>query len=122
MSCLIKSSFEATVLNEMSSLIEKGIEDFEGTVDIVMGTLVKILDYNVAVIVVLEEHDIECVFKINNSVSEQYLNDVREHTKNYLNANDIYLPSSNKMTIFGKDKIKQARVESGQKSHILTCQ
>ena len=112
---LDKKLFEATVLNEMSSLIEKGIEDFEGTVDIVMGTLVKILDYNVAVIVVLEEHDIECVFKINNSVSEQYLNDVREHTKNYLNANDIYLPSSNKMTIFGKDRIKQARVEGGQK-------
>ena len=112
---LDKKLFEATVLNEMSSLIEKGIEDFEGTVDIVMGTLIKILDYNIAVIVVLEEHDIECFFKINNSVSEQYLNDVREHTKNYLNANDICLPSSNKMTIFGKDRIKQARVEGEQK-------
>src|SRR3990167_1548702 len=112
---LDKKLFEATILNEMSSLIEKGIEDFEGTIDIVMGSLVKILDYNVAVIVVLKEHDIECVFKINNSVSEQYLNDVQEHTNNYLNANDVCLPSSNKMTIFGKDRIKQARVEGEQK-------
>lgn len=112
---LDKKLFEATILNEMSSLIEKGIEDFEGTIDIVMGSLVKILDYNVAVIVVLEEHDIECVFKINNSVSEQYLNDVQEHTKNYLNANDICLPSSNKMTIFGKDRIRQTGVANKEK-------
>ena len=59
---LDKKLFEATVLNEMSSLIERGIEDFEGIVNIVMETLARILDYDVAAIVTIEEHDIGCFF------------------------------------------------------------
>ena len=112
---LDKKLFEATILNEMSSLIERGIEDFEGIVNIVMETLSRVLGYDVAAIVTLEEYDIGCFFKINKPVSEQHLEEVQEYTKNYLKASDIRLPSSNKMTIFGKDRIKQARVEGEQK-------
>ena len=100
--------FEATVLNEMSSLIERGIEDFEGIVNIVMETLARILDYDVAAIVTIEEHDIGCFFKINKPSSELHLKEVQEYTKNYLKKNNICLSSSNKMTVFGTDKIEQA--------------
>ena len=104
---LDKNLFDATVLNEMSLLIEKGVEDFKGTVDIVMGTLAKILDFNVAVIVTIEEHDIGCFYKINYPVSEQYLKQVQEYTNNYLKANNIYLSHALATTVFDADKIKQ---------------
>lgn len=107
--------FEATVLNEMSSLIERGIEDFEGTVNIVMETLARILDYDVAAIVTIEEYDIGCFFKINKPVSELHLKEVQEYTKNYLKENNICLSSSNKMTVFGTDKIEQTSVTNERK-------
>ena len=107
--------FEATVLNEMSSLIERGIEDFEGTVNIVMETLARILDYDVAAIVTIEEHDIGCFFKINKPSSELHLKEVQEYTKNYLKENNICLSSSNKMTVFGTDKIEQTSVTNERK-------
>jgi two-component system cell cycle response regulator len=105
---LDKELFEATVLNEMSSLIGKGIEDFEGTVDIVMGTLAKILDFNIAVIVIAEESGMGCFYKINYPVSDQYLKQVQEYTNNYLKANNIYLTHAPETTVFDTDKIKQA--------------
>src|SRR3990167_2217366 len=107
---LDKKLFEATVLNEMSSLIERGIEDFEGIVNIVMETLARILDYDVAAIVTIEEHDIGCFFKINKPSSELRLREVQEYTKNYLKENNICLSSSNKMTVFGKDRVRQTGV------------
>ncbi len=112
---LDKKLFEATVLNEMSSLIERGIEDFEGIVNIVMETLARILDYDVAAIVTIEEHDIGCFFKINKPSSELRLREVQEYTKNYLKENNICLSSSNKMTVFGTDKIEQASVTNERK-------
>ena len=107
---LDKKLFETTILNEMSSLIERGIEDFEGIINIVTGTLARVLDYDVAAIVIIEEHDIGCFFKINKPVSEQHLKEVQEYTKNYLRASDICLTSSNKMTVFGKDRVRQTDV------------
>lgn len=112
---LDKKLFEATVLNEMSSLIERGVEDFEGIVNIVMETLGRILDYDVAAIVTIEEHDIGCFFKINKPSSELRLREVQEYTKNYLKENNICLSSSNKMTVFGTDKIEQASVTNERK-------
>jgi len=112
---LDKKLFEATVLNEMSSLIERGIEDFEGIVNIVMETLARILDYDVAAIVTIEEHDIGCFFKINKPTSELRLREVQEYTKNYLKENNICLSSSNKMEVFGTDKIEQASVTNERK-------
>ncbi|MEK6635434.1 MAG: diguanylate cyclase [Planctomycetota bacterium] len=105
---LDKKLFEATVLNEMSLLIEKGVEDFRGTVDIVMGTLAKVLAFNLVVITIVEEHDIGCFYKINYPVSEQYLKQVQEYTNNYLKANNIYLSHALATTVFDADKIKQA--------------
>ena len=61
---LDKKLFEATVLNEMSSLIERRIDNFEDIVKIVMGTLAKILEYDVAAIVTLEEHNVENFLKL----------------------------------------------------------
>ena len=104
---LDKKLFEATVLNEMSSLIERKIDNFEDIVDMVMGTLAKILEYNVTAIVTIEEHNVECFFKINHPVSEQDLKKVQEYTRSYLQANGVSLKASNKMTVFGLDKIKQ---------------
>jgi len=112
---LDKKLFEATVLNEMSSLIERGIEDFESIVNIVMETLARILDYDVAAIVAIEEHDVGCFFKINKPSSELRLREVQEYTKNYLKENNICLSSSNKMTVFGTDKIEQTSVTNEQK-------
>ncbi len=112
---LDKKLFEATVLNEMSSLIERGIEDFEGIVNIVTETLARILDYDVAAIVTIEEHDIGCFFKVNKPSSELRLREVQEYTKNYLKENNICLSSSNKMTVFGADKIEQASVTNERK-------
>ncbi|MBI5678078.1 MAG: diguanylate cyclase [Planctomycetes bacterium] len=112
---LDKKLFEATVLNEMSSLIERGVEDFEGIVNIVMETLARILDYDVAAIVTIEEHDIGCFFKINKPSSELRLREVQEYTKNYLKENNICLSSSNKMEVFGTDKIEQASVTNERK-------
>lgn len=112
---LDKKLFEATVLNEMSSLIERGIEDFEGIVNTVMETLARILDYDVAAIVTIEEHDIGCFFKINKPTSELRLREAQEYTKNYLKENNICLSSSNKMTVFGTDKIEQASVTNERK-------
>ena len=110
---LDKKLFEATVLNEMSSLIEKGVEDFKGTVDIVMGTLAKILGFNLAVITIIEEHDIGCFYKINYPVSEQYLKQVQAYTNNYIKANN--LSHALATTVFDADKIKQAGVAEEQK-------
>ncbi len=112
---LDKKLFEATVLNEMSSLIERGVEDFEGIVNIVMETLARILDYDVAAIVTIEEHDIGCFFKINKPSSELRLREVQEYTKNYLKENNICLSSSNKMEVFGTDKIEQTSVTNERK-------
>ena len=107
---LDKKLFETTILNEMSSLIERGIEDFEGIINIVTGTLARVLDYDVVAIVIIEEHDIGCFFKINKPSSELRLREVQEYTKNYLKENNICLSSSNKMTVFGKDRVRQTGV------------
>ena len=104
---LDKKLFEATVLNEMSSLVEREIEDLEGIVNIVTDTLSRILGYDVAAIVTIEEYDVECFFKINHPVSEQDLKKVQEYTRSYLQANGVFLKASNTMTVFGLDKIKQ---------------
>ena len=104
---LDKKLFEATVLNEMSSLIERKIDNFEDVVKIVMGTLAKILEYNVAAIVTLEEHNVECFFKMNHPVSEQYLKKVQEYARSYLQANGVSLMASGTMTVFDFDKIEQ---------------
>lgn len=104
---LDKKLFEATVLNEMSSLIERKIDNFEDVVKIVMGTLAKILEYNVAAIVTLEEHNVECFFKMNHPVSEQYLKKVQEYARSYLQANGVSLMASSTMTVFDFDKIEQ---------------
>ena len=117
---LDKKLFEATVLNEMSLLIEKGVEDFRGTVDIVMGTLAKVLAFNLVVITIVEEHDIGCFYKINYPVSEQYLKQVQEYTNNYLKANNIYLSHALATTVFDADKIKQASDAKKQEIGFLT--
>lgn len=104
---LDKKLFEATVLNEMSLLVERGVEDFKGTVDIVIGTLAKILDFSIAVITIIEEHDTGCYYKINYPVSEQYLKQVQEYTNNYLKANNIYLSHAPTTTVFDADNLKQ---------------
>jgi two-component system cell cycle response regulator len=106
---LDKKLFEATVLNEMNSLIEKGIENYKGVVDVVINTLAKIIDFNVAVIVTIEEQCVECFYKINRTVSRQYLGKLQGYVKAYLKENDVYLSSSREMTIYDDDnKIKQS--------------
>ncbi|MDO8141014.1 MAG: diguanylate cyclase [Candidatus Brocadiales bacterium] len=112
---LDKKLFEATVLNEMSSLIEKGVEDFKGTVDIVMDTLAKILGFNVAAITIVEEHDIGGFYKINYPVSDRYLKQVQEYTNNFLKANNMYLGHAVATTVFDADRIKQASDAEEQK-------
>lgn len=104
---LDKKLFEATVLYEMCTLVEKGIEDFPGIVDVVIGMLAKILEFSVAAIVVKEEHNVECIFKPHRPVSKQYLNKVREYTKEYLTNYDIDLSSEELITVFDQEKIKE---------------
>jgi two-component system, cell cycle response regulator len=104
---LDKKLFEATVLNEMSSLIEKGVEDFKSTLDIVMDTLAKIVGYNVGIIVILERQNAKCFITINHTVSEQYLKEIEEYIKTYLKEHDIYYPADT-TTRFNTDKLKQA--------------
>ena len=104
---LDKKLFEATVLYEMCTLVEKGIEDFPGIVDVVIGMLAKILEFSVAAIVVKEEHNVECIFKPHRPVSKQYLNKVREYTKEYLTNYDIDLSSDELITVFDQEKIKE---------------
>lgn len=104
---LDKKLFEATVLYEMCTLVEKGIEDFPGIVDVVIGMLAKILEFSVAAIVVKEEHNVECIFKPNRPVSKLYLNKVREYTKEYLTKYDIDVSSEESMTVFDPEKIKE---------------
>jgi two-component system cell cycle response regulator len=102
---LDKRLFEATVINEVGSLIEKGADDFKRTVDAVIETLSKVLEYNAAAIVISEdEHDTACFIKVNRSVSERYLNRVKEYTRKYLKANNIYL-DTDAMTLFDTDKV-----------------
>ncbi|MBI3601046.1 MAG: diguanylate cyclase [Nitrospinae bacterium] len=102
---LDKRLFEATVINEIGSLIEKGVDDFKRTVDTVMETLSKVLEYNAAAIVISEdEHDIACFLKINHPIGERYLNRIKEYTRKYLKANDIYL-DADAMTVFDADKV-----------------
>ena len=81
---LDKKLFEVTVLNEMSALIELENEDFDGIVKVVMGTLAKILDYDIAAIVIIQQYDVESIFEINHTVSEQYLKAVQDHTKSLI--------------------------------------
>src|SRR4030067_759588 len=76
---LDKKLFEATVLYEMCTLVEKGIDDFPGIVEVVIGMLSKILEFKVAAIIVKEEHNVECFFKPNHPVSKEYLRKVREY-------------------------------------------
>ncbi len=112
---LDRKLFEVTILNEMSSLIEREIEDLEGIINIVTETLARLLDYDVAVIVVLEEQDTGCFLKINKPVSELCLREVQEYTKNYLVKNNICFSSSNKMTVLGKDRLIQTGVANKEK-------
>lgn len=105
---LDKKLFEATVLYEMCTLVEKGIEDFPGIVDVVIGMLAKILEFNVAAIVVKEEHDAECIFKPNRPVSKLYLDKFREYIKEYLTEYGIDLSSEESITVFDPEKIKEA--------------
>lgn len=98
---LDKKLFEATVLNEMSSLIERGIDDFKDVVNSVMGTLSKIIDFNVAVIVTIEEHHVECFYKINHPGSKWQMGRIQEYTKGYLKEHDVYLDAEHKITVLG---------------------
>lgn len=113
-SLLDRKLFEATVLNEMSSLIEKGVGDFKSTVDIVMNTLAMIVGYNVGVIVTMEEQHATCFITINHPVSERYLKEVEVHVKNYLKKYNIYY-FENAVTRFNTDKIKKADDIKGQR-------
>lgn len=112
---LDKKLFEATVLNEMSSLVERGIKEFEEIVNIVTGTLAKILDFNVAAIVAMEEYDVECFFKINHPVSKQYLNNVQEHTKRYLRTQDIEATQFSVITTFDPGRVNETENPKEQK-------
>ena len=44
----------------MCTLVEKGIDDFPGIVEVVIGMLSKILEFKMAAIIVREEHNVEC--------------------------------------------------------------
>lgn len=113
---LDKRLFEATVINEIGSMVEKGMGDFKQTVDAVMETLSKVLEYNAAAIVISEdEHDTDCFIKVNRPVSERYLNRVKEYTRKYLNANDIYL-DSDAIKVFDVDKVKPMDEGTEQKT------
>ena len=114
---LDRKLFEATVLNEMNSLIEKGLDDFKATVELVMGTLAKIMDYHVAAFVALEEQNAECFFKINHTVSEHYLNEVQEYTRDLLKSQDIFLSPGLGISVLDADKVTQANNEKEQKKY-----
>ena len=106
----------------MCTLVEKG-EDFPGIVDVVIGMLAKILEFSVAAIVVKEEHNVECIFKPHRPVSKQYLNKVREYTKEYLTNYDIDLSSDELITVFDQEKIKETGDAEGTADIIfLWCQ
>lgn len=106
---LDKKLFEATVLNEMSSLVEKRIENFEDTVTVVMETLAKVLEHNVGVIVTIKESGVECFFKIRHAVSEQRLKEIQEYTRSYLKSHNVCLTPASVMEILGSDKIQPSR-------------
>ena len=105
---LDKKLFEATVLYEMCTLVEKGIDDFPGIVEVVIGMLSKILEFKVAAIIVKEEHNVECFFKPNHPVSKQYLSKVREYIKKYLTEYGIDLSSDELITVLDKEMITDA--------------
>ena len=102
---LDKKLFEVTILNEMSALIELENEDFDEIVNIVMGTLAKILDYDIAAIVILEQYDVESIFEINRTVSEQYLKAVQDHTKALIKLNGFESGSFGKVMVLNEDKV-----------------
>ncbi len=102
---LDKKLFEATVLNEMSALIELENEDFDEIVNVVMRTLAKILDYDIAAIVISEQYDVESFFEINHTVSEQYLKLVLDYTKSLIKTNGFESGSLGKVTVLNADKI-----------------
>ncbi|MBF8275044.1 MAG: Response regulatory protein [Candidatus Brocadiaceae bacterium] len=105
---LDKKLFEATVLYEMCTLVEKGIDDFPGIVEVVIGMLSKILEFKVAAIIVKEEHNVECFFKPNHPVSKEYLRKFREYINKYLTEYGIDLSSDELTTILDKEMIKDA--------------
>lgn len=102
---LDKKLFEVTVLNEMSALIELENEDFDEIVNVVMRTLAKILDYDIAAIVISEQYDVESFFEINHTVSEQYLKLVQDHTKSLIKTNGFESGSLGKVMVLNEDKI-----------------
>lgn len=104
-SLLDKKLFEVTVLNEMSALIEMENEEFDKIISGVMGTLAKILDYDIAAIVIIEQYDMESVFVINNTVSEPYLKAVQDHTRSLVKLNGFGYGSFGKVLVLNDDKI-----------------
>ena len=113
---LDKKLFEATVLYEMCTLVEKGIDDFPGIIEVVIGMLSKILEFKVAAIIVKEEHNVECIFKPNCPVSKQYLGKVREYVKKYLLEYGIDLSSDELITVLDKEMVKD--VTDANEQHI----
>ncbi|MBI5308530.1 MAG: diguanylate cyclase [Planctomycetes bacterium] len=102
---LDKKLFEVTVFNEMSALIELENEDFDGIVKVVMGTLARILDYDIAAIVIIQQYDVESIFEINHTVSEQYLKAVQDHTMSLIMANGAEAGSLGKVMVLNTDRI-----------------
>ncbi|MEK7775784.1 MAG: diguanylate cyclase, partial [Planctomycetota bacterium] len=102
---LDKKLFEVTVFNEMSALIELENEDFDGIVKVVMGTLARILDYDIAAIVIIQQYDVESIFEINHTVSEQYLKAVQDHTMSLITANGAEVGSLGKVMVLNTDRI-----------------
>ncbi len=105
---LDKKLFEATVLYEMCTLVEKGIDDFPGIVAVVIGMLAKILEFDMAAIIVKEEHSVECILKPNHPVSKQYLSKVSDYAKKYLTEYGIDLSSDELITVLDEEMIKDA--------------
>ncbi|MEK7733312.1 MAG: response regulator, partial [Planctomycetota bacterium] len=102
---LDKKLFEVTVFNEMSAMIELENEDFDGIVKVVMGTLARILDYDIAAIVIIQQYDVESIFEINHTVSEQYLKAVQDHTLSLLMANGGEAGSFGKVMVLNTERI-----------------
>jgi len=102
---LDKKLFEVTVLNEMSALIELENEDFDTVTKVTMGTLAKILDYDIAAIIVSEQYNVESFFEINHIVNEQYLKAVQDHTMALMKANGFESGSFGTIMVINKEKI-----------------
>ena len=105
---LDKKLFEVTVFNEMSALIELENEDFDGIVKVVMGTLARILDYDIAAVVIIQQYDVESIFEINHTVSEQYLKAVQDHTLSLIMASGAAASSLGKVMVLNTDRITAA--------------